>query len=87
MGQIKKKVRNLKISTRITLSIIFGTLIPLLIVGIFTAAFFSSFSTYLNVSTVNTNSYSLINEFQWDQVLTSIGDELISNESKGEKLG
>ena len=86
MGQIKKKVRNLKISTRITLSIIFGTLIPLVIVGAFTAMFFSSFSTYLNVSTVNTNSYSLINEFQWDQVLTNIGDELISNESKDEKL-
>jgi len=44
----RKRFVNLKISTRITLSIIFGTLIPLVIVGVFVAIYFHPLTSYLN---------------------------------------
>ena len=47
----KSKFVNLKISTRITLSIIFGTLIPLIIVGFFSVIYFHPLTSYLNFST------------------------------------
>ena len=50
MKKNKRNSRNLKISSRITLSIIFGTLIPLIIVGFFSAIYFKSLTSYLNFS-------------------------------------
>ena len=54
MKKDKKKKRskfvNLKISTRITLSIIFGTLIPFVVVGIFGVIFYQPLRSYFNLT-------------------------------------
>ena len=59
MKKKKRNTKNLKISTRITLSIIFGTLIPLVIVGVFIAIYITLFTSYLDVETTLDNINSI----------------------------
>ncbi len=59
MEKKKRNTRNLKISTRITLSIIFGTLIPLVIVGVFIAIYITLFTSYLDFETTLDNINSI----------------------------
>ena len=82
----KRSSRNLKISTRITLATIFGVVIPLLIIGIFSTLFINSMSSYFNFSTVSSNTYSVINQIQWDQTLSNIATELINENSDEESM-
>ena len=86
MKKKKRSMRDLKISTRISLATIFGVLIPLTIIGIFLLIFYSTFTAYLNVASDNTKSYSFMNGFQWTQVLTNVADELVSDDSDEKKL-
>ena len=78
--------KNLKISTRITLSTIFGILIPLVIVSTFSSIFLNTMASYFNVSTVSSNSYSILNQFQWNQTISYISNELISEDNDADKL-
>jgi signal transduction histidine kinase len=78
--------RNLKISTRITLTSVLGIVIPLVIVIVFSSVFLSTMATYFNFSTVTTDSYSMLNQIQWSQTMSSISNELISTDDNDEKL-
>lgn len=83
-GKSKKKrsSRNLKITTRISLATILGFAIPVVIAVIFSSVFLHSITSYLNFSTVTTNSYSMLNQIQWNQTMSSISNELISKDSE-----
>ena len=78
----KRSSRNLKISTRVTIATILGIVIPVIIVLVFSSIFLTSIASYFNFSTVTTNSYSMLNQIQWNQTMSSISNELISADSK-----
>ena len=59
--------------------------VSLLIVFAFSSVFIQSMATYFNVSTVDSNYYSMINQIQWNQTITYISDELVSDESVSQK--
>lgn len=86
MKKKKRISRNLKISTRITLTTALGIIIPLLIVVLFGSIFLGTISSYFNVSAVTTNSYSMLNQIQWNQTMSSISNELISDDKQDEKV-
>ena len=88
MGRQKKKrsSKNLRITTRISLATIFGIVIPVVIVFIFSSIFLTSITKYFNFSAVSTTSYSMLNQIQWSQTVSSLSKELISNESRAEKI-
>ena len=82
----KPSSRNLKITTRITLSTIFGILVPLFIVSATAWIFLYSMTNYFDFSSVSTKSYSMLNQIQWNQTMSSISNELISDDSEQEKI-
>lgn len=89
MKQKPKKKRTsagLKITTRITLTAALGILIPLIIVITFSSIFLSTMVSYFNFSTVTTDSYSMLNQIQWNQTLSSISNELILEENDSKKV-
>ena len=59
--------------------------VSLLIVFAFSSVFIQSMATYFNVSTVDSNHYSMINQIQWNQTITYISEELVSDESLSRK--
>lgn len=76
----QRSSRNLKITTRIVLSTVLAIVIPLIIVLIFSPIFLNTIASYFNFSTVTTNSYSTLNQIQWSQTMSSISNELISDD-------
>lgn len=88
----KKKERrrarpvNIKINTRIVISSVLGIVVPIVIITIFATYFASSVSSYFDMSSVTTNSYSLINQVQWYQTISSISDVLTGSDTDAEKL-
>lgn len=82
----KRSSRNLKITTRVTLTTVFGIITPLIIVVAFSSVFLSTMASYFNFSTVTTNSYSMLNQIQWSQTMSSISNELISDDDRTDKL-
>ena len=85
MANKKRSSRNLKISTRITLSTILAVGVPLIIVFAFSSIFIQTMASYFNVSTVDSNHYSMINQIQWNQTVTFISDELVADGTIKEK--
>ncbi len=79
---LKRSSRNLTISARITLTTILGIIVPLLIVLAMSWVFLHSMTSYFNFSSVTTNSYSMLNQIQWNQTMSSISNELISSDSE-----
>ncbi len=86
MKQKKRSSKNLKISTRITLTTILGIVIPLVIVATFSSLFLSMMANYFNFATVTTKSYSVLNQIQWSQTISAISEELINDKDNDEKL-
>jgi len=82
----KRSPRNLKISTRITLSTILGIIVPILIVLIIAWIFIYSMTNIYHFSAVSTDSYSMINQIQWSQTMSSISNELLSNDDDEKKV-
>ncbi len=80
-----RSTRNLKISTRITLSAVFGIIIPVVVAVIFSSVMLSSITSYFNFSDVTTNSYSMLNQIQWNQTMSSISNELVSEADREHK--
>lgn len=86
MPRKKPLSRNLKISTRITLSSILGIVIPVVIAIIISYIALNSITAYFNFSSVTTTKYSMLNQIQWSQTISSISNELISADSDEIKL-
>lgn len=76
----KPSTSNLKITTRVTLSTIIAIVLPLIIVTAFSSVFLSTMASYFNFSAVTTDSYSMLNQIQWSQTMSEIGNELISDD-------
>lgn len=81
----KRSSKNLKINTRITLATIFGIVIPVTIVFVFSSIFLNSITSYFNFSSVSGTSYSMLNQIQWSQTVSTIANELISEQTSEEK--
>lgn len=86
MKKSKRSSKNLKITARITLTTVLGIVIPLLLVVIFSSVFLTTIASWFNFSTVTTDSYSMLNQIQWSQTISSISNELVSDEDDDEKL-
>lgn len=80
-SSLKRSSRNLRISTRITLTTILGIIVPLIIVLTMSWVFLHSMTNYFNFSSVTTKQYSMLNQIQWNQTMSSITNELISADS------
>ena len=86
MKKKKRSSKNLKIATRITLSSILGIVIPVIVAIVFSYVALHSITSYLNCNTVTTNSYSMLNQIQWSQTMSSISNELISSDAQEVKF-
>lgn len=82
----KRSSKNLRISTRITLSAVVGILVPVIILLAVSPVFQSFMASYFGFSTVTTNSYSTLNQIQWSQTVLSISNELVSDSSDEAKI-
>ncbi len=82
----KRSSKNLKINSRIVLTSVLAILIPIIIIASFSTWFIHTISSYLNFSTVTTNTYSTINQIQWSQTMWSITNELTGDDSDAQKL-
>lgn len=85
MKNRKRSSKNLKISTRIALTSTFGIIVPVVIVIAFSSVFLSTMASYFNFATVTTKSYSVLNQIQWSQTVSSISSELISDDNDEKK--
>lgn len=86
MSKKKRSSKNLKIHTRIIISSVLAIVIPLIIIGSFSTVFINTVASYFKLSSVTTNSYSTINQLQWNQTVSSINDELMSDNTDEQKL-
>lgn len=84
-NNVKRSSKNLRINTRIIISTILGIAIPLIIIATFSSIFLSTAASVFNFSTVTTKSYSLINQIQWNQTITSISKELMDDNDTDKK--
>ena len=82
----KRSSKNLRISTRITLSAVVGILVPVIILLAVLPVFQNVMASYFGFSTVTTNSYSTLNQIQWSQTVLSISDELVSDSDEANKI-
>ena len=82
----KARPKNLTIGARITISTVCAIMIPLIIIASASTFLLSSISAYFDFSAVTTNTYSAVNLIQWSQTLSSISNELVSNDEEKEKI-
>lgn len=75
----QRSSKNLKINTRIVLTSVLAILVPIILIASFSSIFVGTISSYFNLSSVTTNTYSAINQLQWSQTTTSISAELIND--------
>ena len=85
MKNKKRSSKNLKITTRITISAVVGILVPVIILLAFSSVFQNVMASYFGFSTVTTKSYSTLNQIQWSQTTLSISNELVSDSSEEKK--
>ena len=85
MKNKKRSSKNLKITTRITISAVVGILVPVIILLAFSSVFQNVMASYFGFATVTTKSYSTLNQMQWSQTTLSISNELVSDSSEEKK--
>lgn len=78
--------KNLKVNTRIAITAVMAIVVPLLIIASLSTVLFSTVSNFFNFSSVNTNSYSTINQIQWSKTISSITDELTNENNDKQKI-
>lgn len=84
----KKKFawKNISIPTRLTITTLSGIGISIILIGTLWSVFFNTMATYFDISSVTTSSYSMLNQLQWNQALSSISNELAGNDSNEKKI-
>ena len=75
------KTRNLKIATRITIATLASIITSVIMVIAAILIFRSLLPDIYGISRVESNEYSIINQLQWAQTITSINRELADNSS------
>jgi len=83
---IKQTTKNFKIRTRIVLTSVLAIIIPIIIIVSFSSVFINTMAARLDFSSVTTNSYSLINQIQWNQTINDISNALIIEKDDEKKL-
>lgn len=71
--------KNLKINTRIILTNTIAAVLVLILVAIISMAVRGTLPSVFNISRVDTKSYSMLNQLQWSQSVTSLADVLSKN--------
>lgn len=84
--KIKEHTVNFKINTRIIITSVLAIVIPTVIIIAFAAIFINITASNFDFSSVTTNSYSIINQVQWDQTINELSAELIKENEDDEKL-
>lgn len=79
--KIKETTKNFKIRTRIGLTSVLAIVIPIIIIISFSSVFINIMASKLDFSSVTTNSYSLVNQLQWNQTVNDISNALLSENS------
>lgn len=79
--KIKETTKNFKIRTRIGLTSVLAIIIPIIIIISFSSVFINIMASKLDFSSVTTNSYSLVNQLQWNQTVNDISNALLSENS------
>lgn len=82
---IPEKTRNFKINTRIIITSVLAIVIPIIILTLAAGIFvFTSMDRY-DLSSMGTESYSVINQLQWSQTVSNIASVLTGDDSEEEK--
>lgn len=81
----KHNSKNLKIKTRVAVAAISGIAAAIIMTGILALLLNVFLPNFYNFSSVNTKSYSLLNQVQWSQTVSAITTELASNDSRDKK--
>lgn len=84
--KIKNRTRNFKINTRIVITSVLAIVIPLIIIASFASVFISVMASKFDFSSVTTNSYSFVNQIQWNQEMNDISNTLVSEKDDRKKL-
>lgn len=84
--KIKNRTRNFKINTRIIITSVLAIVIPLIIMTSFASVFINIMASKFDFSSVTTNSYSFVNQIQWNQEMNDISNTLVSEKDDRKKL-
>lgn len=84
--KIKNRTRNFKINTRIIITSVLAIIIPLIIMTSFASVFINIMASKFDFSSVTTNSYSFVNQIQWNQEMNDISNTLVSEKDDRKKL-
>lgn len=82
---IPEKTINFKINTRIIISSVLAIVIPILILTLGALIFFVTSMDRYNISSVTTESYSILNQIQWSQTVSNIASVLSEENSDKDK--
>ncbi len=85
-ARLPVRTKNFKISTRIVISSVLAIVIPIIILSIAAGIFLSTFSAKYYTSSSDTDSYSVLSQLQWSQVVSNMVFTLSGDESDDEKL-
>ena len=83
---IPQKTRNFKINTRIIITSVLAIVIPIIILTLAAGIFVATSLNRYDFSSVNTQSYNVINQIQWTQTVSNISSVLTGGDSESEKL-
>lgn len=81
----KHNSKNLKIKTRVAVAAISGIATAIVMTAILALLLNAFLPSFYNFASVNTKSYSLLNQVQWSQTVSAITSELTGNNSRAQK--
>lgn len=81
----KHNSKNLKIKTRVSVAAISGIATAIVMTAILALLLNAFLPSFYNFASVNTKSYSLLNQVQWSQTVSAITSELTGNNSRAQK--
>lgn len=82
---IPERTKNFKINTRIVITSVLAIIIPIIIIATVAIITFSTTKNNYDISSVTTQSYSIVNQIQWSQTINELSAELLSSENEEEK--
>lgn len=82
---IPEKTKNFKINTRIIITSVLAIVIPIIILTLAAGIFVATSLNRYDFSSVNTDSYNVVNQIQWSQTVSNIAAVLTGDEDDSEK--
>lgn len=84
-NQIPERTKNFKINTRIVITSVLAIIIPIIIIATVAIIIFSTAKNNYDISSVTTQSYSIVNQIQWNQTINELSTQLLSAEDTNTK--